>query len=347
MVGSNHLDRRQYIKNVGAALGLGASVSAASQSAGAAETDKPYQIEITPIEDKAIFNLEFADGVEPTIAQSPESGYAWTFGSQAYGRIDDSSETAIIGLNEYEPRKIAADLGSFVLGVEYIEENDPCSSGCFSVPYDPDRFCQFEVSGDGKYLVGVPYSPNAGGNGPTVDSQWNDKNIWGFTAEVNDSVEYEISISLSNFAGLNEEQADTFYFLPPVPSSGVSGFSGPIGISFTSQDQSHPMEYRGADEPLGARWAPYRPDHEFGARPLNVDGEAHFGFVKGGVDKYQTAMFKRDPPSWTDSADFYDPEATLPTWFRLEGGVEVDIFTTDTNRGDLGKFDWWEDNPLD
>lgn len=292
--------RRRFLERTGAALAIGAGVSVGSQSAAAAVTDRRYQIEVTPLDSGTAFDLEFGSGVDPVVAQEPYDGYCYTSGSTVYGSIDDDWSTAIVGVNAYDPRSIEADDGPLAFGAEFLEENTSPSVGLPpDDPYDPDRFCQIEVSGNGKYVVGIPY---VSGVATTTATAYGD--AWGVASTV--------EFGPSQFVGMDAGRSS-------------------VSFQFASQDNIVAIEHNGENEPVYNRFGPSSVDIDNRTDPH--DGVGLLGAVEGGVDRYQTAGFEKDPGSLFSSVDLYGPVFQEPSWMRLGAGVDVEISTTDTNRG--------------
>lgn len=291
------IDRRRFLKGTGAALAFGTGASIASESAAAAVTDKHYQIEITPLDSETYFVLEVDSDTDPEVALEPLDGYCFTSGSTVYGSIENEVGTAVIGVDTYAPSSIDVDDGPLAFGAEFIEDNFNPSLG--APEDDPDRFCQIEVSGDGKYVIGTPF---VSGIDTARSSRYGD--AWG----ADDSLE----VGPSSFVGMDAGRRS-------------------VTFKFASQDNILAIEYNGEDEPVYNQFVPSSDD--LSDRSDKHDGVGVLGAVKGGTDKYQTAGFQKDPAGFWESMDLYDPIPYYPSWMRLGSGVDVEVFTTDTDRG--------------
>jgi len=310
--------RRQFLRGAGAALAVGAGVGLASQSAAAAPvTDKHYEIVVEPIDDTTTFQLEFGPDAEPVVALGPRDGYTSATGSYVSGGIYDGSDSVHVGVDTYSLETVWVTGGPAVIGAQFMPENFSPSIGA---PSDGDapRFCEVDVSGDGKYVVGMPFVSGVGTcRGTRYGAVW----------EADDTAEF----APTQFTGIDQTgredgEASTFY-LPLVSPTG----DGPPGLNFTAQDHVVTMEHNGRDEPVGTRFGPG--DTELTDRREPHDGVGTLGIVDGGRDVYQTAAFQKDPATLWSSYDLYDPIPTRPCWMRLDDGVTVDVSLTDDDRG--------------
>ncbi|WP_424019082.1 twin-arginine translocation signal domain-containing protein [Halorientalis pallida] len=321
MADNRSSSRRQFLRGTGATLAVGAGISVASQPATAALTDKLFQIEIIPINSETAFDIDFDWTVDPVVVSEPWDGYANKSGATVSGEITSSWGSVVIGVEEYALESVSASRGPLAYGAQYLPQN---AEAQYDTPEgDGDRFSQIEVSGDGKYVFAVPFAEDVGTSTSTGED-------YGHVWEAGDSVELEPT----QFAGLDQTGREdgavsTFYVPIAVRRNGEN--YGPVGINFESQDQIVTMQHEGRDQSVGSRFGPG--EQELSDRSEPHDAIGGIGIVDGGSDKYQAAAFDKDPATWWDSYDLYNPAARHPCWMRLEDGVSVNVFTTDTDRG--------------
>ncbi|ELY80993.1 hypothetical protein [Natrinema gari] len=310
--------RRRFLKRAGTALTVGAGIGIASQSAAAAATDKEYQIEIVPLDESTSFDIGFKSDVDPSVAQEPSDGSCNTYGSTVSGSINSGNGKAVIGVDTYDLESVGIDDGPAAFGAQFIPENfDPVAAPMPDVP----KFCQIEVTGNGGYVVGVPYEKD-------VETSRADEHgdIWG----VNDTPEFD----MSQFVGTGSGTRETAKFViagPTGPTGPGSGWSS-ASFHFTSEDHIVAMDYNGKDSDVEKRFGPSSETDQLSNRRDTHAGVCSFGYVDGGVDKYQTAGFEKTHEGVLNDLELEKPSAQLPAWMRLEDGVEVNVSTTDTAR---------------
>ncbi|WP_408960644.1 hypothetical protein [Natrinema sp. 74] len=310
--------RRRFLKRAGTALTVGAGIGIASQSAAAATTDKTYQIEIVPLDESTSFDIEFGSDVDPSVAQEPSDGSCNSYGSTVYGSIDSENGKAVIGVDTYDLESVEIDDGPAAFGAQFIEENfQPVVS---PMP-DVKKFCQIEITGNGGYVVGVPYEE--GVETCRVDQHGD---IWG----VNDTAEFEISQFVGTGSGTRETAK--LVIVGPTGSTGPGSGWSSASFNFTSQDHIAAMDYNGRDSDVEKRFGPSSENDLLSNRIDTHAGVCSFGYVDGGVDKYQTAGFEKTHEGVLNDLELKNPVAQPPAWMRLEDGVEVSISFTDTAR---------------
>lgn len=305
------MNRRRFLKGTGGVLTLGTGVGVASQTGSAASLNKNYKWEIEPLSSETTFDVSFQSDVDPEV----EEGFCNTYGSTISGSVSSHGWTdrVVFGTNHYNLESIEVGDGPLVIGAQWIDGYDDPHEVAAPIR-NPPRFTDIEISGHGRYVVGIPYE-----EGVEVRQMTEYGDVW----SVGDTTE----TGISEFAGLgNWRQEETTSF--PI-------FPGPSGnttsIDFVSQDGTIALDYD-ENESLEERFSPSSENDPLSSRMDPHPGVGVVGVVEGGVDQYQTAGFEKDPATWFSTVDLEKPDPQVPTWMLLDDGVEVEISHTRTDR---------------